>query len=177
MKYLYPEWSKDFLSKTSERCSKNGNGGKWQYKNTAMIGCKLCARCSKTQRTAHTMKRSATAARDKSGRRPQRESPESKRASMVSLFKMNTEAPAKPKMAEPVCLLSFFRKRATALHSWMLQLWGRSPPLRGMDRLRKSRGRPRAFSCECMEYVYTCTTLSDLTQDHAHNILLSTAHT
>jgi hypothetical protein len=68
-----------------ERCSKKGNGGKWQCKNTAMIDRKLCARCTET------VKRRATAARAKSGKRPRHETPESKRASLVS--------PAGPKYA------------------------------------------------------------------------------
>jgi hypothetical protein len=61
-----------------ERCSKKGNGGKWQCKNTAMIDRKLCARCTET------VQRRATVARAKGGKRPRRENPESRRASLVS---------------------------------------------------------------------------------------------
>ena len=73
------------IRRHGERCSKKGNGGKWQCKNTAMIDRKLCARCTET------VKRRATAARAKSEKRPRHETPESKRASLVS--------PAGPKYA------------------------------------------------------------------------------
>jgi hypothetical protein len=66
------------IRRHGERCSKKGNGGKWQCKNTAMIDRKLCARCTET------VKRRATVARAKSGKRPRRETPQSKTASVVS---------------------------------------------------------------------------------------------
>ena len=38
------------IRRHGERCSKKGNGGKWQCKNTAMIDRKLCARCTETMK-------------------------------------------------------------------------------------------------------------------------------
>ena len=86
------------IRRHGERCSKKGNGGKWQCKNTAMIDRKLCARCTET------VKRRATAARAESGKRPRRETPESKRASLVSPARPTRYAPDEYMKLAPTAL-------------------------------------------------------------------------